>query len=96
MRLGLWGSNSRPQALRYRFYVRVQPIDLAPCYRVGGENTKPASPMNAEYGASVRDSGERLEEPPPGAKNTEKGSKNTSSMTKRVGGPVVAIYHIVT
>ena len=36
-------SNPRPQALRYRFYVRVQPIDLAPCYPVGGENTKPAS-----------------------------------------------------
>ena len=36
-------SNPRPQALRYRFYVRVQPIDLATCYPVGGENTKPAS-----------------------------------------------------
>src|SRR5688572_31396001 len=36
-------SNSRPQALRYRFYVRVQPIDLAACYPVGGENTKPAT-----------------------------------------------------
>jgi len=35
--------NSRPQALRYRFYVRVQPIDLAPCYPAGGENTRPAS-----------------------------------------------------
>ena len=36
-------SNPRPQVLRYRFYVRVQPIDLAPCYPADGENTKPAS-----------------------------------------------------
>src|SRR5262245_64621414 len=37
-----WELNPRPQALRHRIYVRVQPIDLAACYPAGGENTRPA------------------------------------------------------
>jgi hypothetical protein len=34
--------NPRPQALHYKIYVRIQPIDLASCYPAGGENMKPA------------------------------------------------------
>ena len=36
------GCPIRTQALRYRIYVRIRPIDLAPCYPVGGENMEPA------------------------------------------------------
>ena len=43
-------SNPRPQALRYKIYVRIQPIDLAACYPAGGENMKPAQERFSRIG----------------------------------------------